>query len=208
MRPVRRASLLAETPHGVMLDCGDGVTCRVSLLAEGLARVLFLRGGAPRQKRTWMVPAPGAADVPWEGRDRMEEGAWPPPSVTRADGGLTLATAALTLRIQLDPFRLTWMRPDGQVFLADRPGMAWMLSRRGTAVAHYLAIGVKIALDLTRVGPILGRCKTQHLSRRINLKSCCGDFPPVSIWTASPDKPRRLLSGSGVVIWVVRLASI
>jgi len=139
MRPVRRASLLAETPHGVMLDCGDGITCRVSLLAESLARVLFLRGGAPRQKRTWMVPAPGAADVPWEGRDRTEEGAWPPPSVTRADGGLTLATAALTLRIQLDPFRLTWMRPDGQVFLADRPGMAWMLSRRGTAVAHYLA---------------------------------------------------------------------
>src|SRR3954470_22065958 len=45
-------------------------------------------------------------------------------------------------------------------------------------------IGVKIALDPARVGTILGRCKTQHLSRRINLKSCCGDFPPLSILTA------------------------
>ena len=52
-------------------------------------------------------------------------------------------------------------------------------------------IGVKIALDLAWVGPILGRCKTQHLSRRINLKSCCGGFPPLSILTAWPDKPRR-----------------
>src|SRR3954447_23803315 len=56
-------------------------------------------------------------------------------------------------------------------------------------------IGVKIALDPARVGTILGRCKTQHLSRRINLKSCCGDFPPLSILTASPDKPRRSSAG-------------
>jgi len=52
-------------------------------------------------------------------------------------------------------------------------------------------IGVKLALDPARVGTILGRCKTQHLSRRINLKSCCGGFPPLSILTAWPDKPRR-----------------
>src|SRR5215203_6271108 len=56
-------------------------------------------------------------------------------------------------------------------------------------------IGVKIALDPARVGTILGRCKTQHLSRRINLKSCCGDSPPLSILTASPDKPRRSSAG-------------
>src|SRR5215218_6722152 len=56
-------------------------------------------------------------------------------------------------------------------------------------------IGVKIALDPARVGTILGRCKTQHLSRRINLKSCCGDFPPLSILTASPDEPRRSSAG-------------
>jgi len=56
-------------------------------------------------------------------------------------------------------------------------------------------IGVKIALDPARVGTILGRCKTQHLSRRINLKGCCGDFPPLSILTASPDKPRRSSAG-------------
>ena len=139
MRPIRRATLQAETLHGVLLDCGEGITCRISLLGAGLARVLFLRDGAPRQPRTWMVPAPGAADVPWDGRDRMDEDAWPVPPITRGDGGLTLATTQFSVRIGLDPFRLQWMRPDGQVFLQDRPGMAWTFARRGTAVAHYLA---------------------------------------------------------------------
>lgn len=64
MRPVRRAALPAKTPHGVVLDCGDGIACRASLLAADLARMLFLHGGVPRQPRTWVVPAPGTADVP------------------------------------------------------------------------------------------------------------------------------------------------
>ncbi len=139
MRPIRSAILQAETPHGVLLDCGEGITCRISLLGADLARVLFLRDGATRQPRTWMIPAPGVADVPWEGRDRMDEDAWPVPSITRGDAGLTLATPQFGVRIGLDPFRLQWLRPDGQVFLQDRPGMAWMFARRGTAVAHYLA---------------------------------------------------------------------
>src|SRR3954463_10853416 len=56
-------------------------------------------------------------------------------------------------------------------------------------------IGVKIALDPARVGTILGRCKTQHLPGRIILRSCCGASPPLSILTASPDKPRRSSAG-------------
>ena len=138
MRPIRHATLLAETLQGVLLDCGDGVTCRISLLGDDLARVLVLRDGAPRQPRTWMVPAPGTADVPWEGRDRMDEAAWPPPAIVREEGGLVLRAAEFGVQIGLDPFRLQWMRPDGQVFLADRPGAAWMLARRGAAVAHYM----------------------------------------------------------------------
>jgi transposase len=81
---------------------------------------------------------------------------------------------------------LTALAPPAQTFRRGRDFAAWM---------GLTPIGVKIALDPARVGTILGRCKTQHLSRRINLKSCCGDFPPLSILTASPDKPRRSSAG-------------
>lgn len=139
MRPIRRARPLGETSHGLELDCGDGITCRISFLEDDLARVLVLRGGAPRQPRTWMVPAPGTADTPWEGRDRLDEGVWPAPSIAREEDGLVLHTARMGLRVQLDPFRLEWTLPDGRVFLADRPSAAYMLARRGEALGHYVA---------------------------------------------------------------------
>ena len=51
--------------------------------------------------------------------------------------GLLLQTAALGVRITLDPFRLEWLLPDGRVFLADRPSAACMLAHRTDALAHY-----------------------------------------------------------------------
>ncbi len=137
MRPIRRATVLNETPHGVLLDCGDGLTCQIIILGDAAARVLFLRGGAPRQPRTWMVPPPGAADTAWEGRDRLDLG--PPAAFTRADGGLTLRAAGFAVTVELDPFRLVWTRPGGAVFLADRPAMGVMLDRTGHRIGHYAA---------------------------------------------------------------------
>ena len=86
---VRHARLVKTTARGVTLDCGDALTCRISVLLPDLARVVFLRDGRIRQPRTWMVPAHGADDVPWEGRDRLDEGAWPatPFDVTQDDAG-------------------------------------------------------------------------------------------------------------------------
>ena len=145
MRPIRQAHVLRRTAHGVELECGDGLSCRVSLLHGHLGRVLMVRGGAVRQPRTWMVPAPGAADVPWEGRDRLDDAVWPvavsevdphPGPLPEGEGAVTLRSGLLSVRITLDPFRLEWSW-DGRVFLADRPGMAYMLARRTDALAHY-----------------------------------------------------------------------
>jgi alpha-glucosidase len=139
MRPIRRAALLAETAHGVELDCGDGIVCRISLLADDLGRVLFLRERKPRQPRSWMVLAPGEQDTPWEGRDRLDDSVWAPPALTREQGGLLLRAPGLGVRISLEPLRLEWLLPDGRVFLADRTGMPYMFAHRSDALAHYVA---------------------------------------------------------------------
>jgi alpha-glucosidase len=137
MKPIRHATLCQTTERGVILDCGDGITCRVSVLQPDLVRVLF-QDGAVKQPRTWMVPAHGAADVPWEGRDRLDETSWPAPAyrLTQDAKSITLATAALSVRIQLSPLALTWSLPDGTVFAADRSNHAYLF---GDRIRHHHA---------------------------------------------------------------------
>ena len=132
MKPIRSATLSQTTDRGVQLDCGDGITCRVSILRPDLVRVLFLEGGVPRQPRTWMVPADGAADVPWAGRDRLDESSWPtvPHELAQTPGTITLSTDALTVRIELAPLAFTWSLPDGTVFARDRSNHAYLFGQR------------------------------------------------------------------------------
>jgi alpha-glucosidase len=122
MKPVRTARLLAATPHGVELDCGGGITCRISLLQPDLGRVVYLRQGALRVGRTWAVPADGVADVPWEGRDRLDESSWPGGAVELDDRGheIVLTTPAMVVTVALAPFAITWALPDGRVFARER----------------------------------------------------------------------------------------
>jgi alpha-glucosidase len=140
MRPIRTAALQQETPHGLVLDCGEGITCRISLLPDGLARVLVTRASGLRQPRTWMVLAPGMSDTPWEGRDRSDETVWPVVPFTREQDAehITLRGEHLSVRITLAPFRLDWLLPDGRVFLADRSSMPYMLARSRETIAHYI----------------------------------------------------------------------
>ena len=138
MRPIRCATRARETPAGVELDCGDGLSCHIALLADGVGRVFFLRDGRPRQTRSWMVLRPGEADCPWDGHDRLE--ASPPlPGLVREEDGLLLRGPELAVRIGLAPLRLEWLAPDGRVFAADRPSMPYMLGHRTHAIAHYAA---------------------------------------------------------------------
>lgn len=140
MTPLRQARLGARTERGVLLEFGGGRTCRISLLGPALVRVLHLHHDAPRLRRTWTVLEPGADDTPWEGRDRMDESAWPVPEFTveEAAAGLLLRTAALTLDIALDPFGLTWKLPDGRIFAADRKH-GHEFARKRPELAHHMA---------------------------------------------------------------------
>lgn len=138
MTPIRAVRLAAITPSGAELDAGAGRTCRVSFLAPDLARVLWLRDGKPRQSRTWMVPAHGAADTEWQGRDRLDDSSFPTPplDVAATDDGLTLATPALVLHIAYSPFAMTWTLPDGRLLARDRPQGTLFAPAGGLAHAH------------------------------------------------------------------------
>jgi alpha-glucosidase len=131
MKPIRHAILASTDARGAAIDCGDGITCRLSVLAPDLVRVVFIRADGLRQDRTWMVPAHGTADVPWQGRDRLDVDAWPVPrvAITQDEGGVSLATDALRVTVAFSPFAITWALPDGTVFAADRAAHATQFGR-------------------------------------------------------------------------------
>ena len=141
MRPVRSATLAGTDARGIMLQCGDALTCRISVLRDDLVRVIFLRDGVPRQPRTWMVLEPGTRDVPWEGRDRLAEDNWPVPAwrLEQGEGHVSLHTAGLSLRVELGSLAMVWSLPDGRVFAQDRPAHAYVFGERQRTVRHCLA---------------------------------------------------------------------
>ena len=141
MKPILRARLQSRDISGFTLACEDGATFRIAALEPGLVRVTLLRDGRLRQKRTWAVPAFGQADTPWEGRDRLEEGAHPPvPSeVAVNDAEAVIATKALRLIVKLDPLRMDWALPDGTVFARDRDIQPYFLGQKTGAFRHAMA---------------------------------------------------------------------
>jgi len=155
MKPIRKATLQQITERGVVLDCGAGVTCLVSILGDGLARVVFLEG-ALKAPRTWSVPAPGSTDVPWEGRDRLDESAWPSGlhSLEQSAAALTLRSASLVLTIRLAPLALEWARPDGTVIAADRASQAYSFGTRGVQHAMARAMGDRFHGLGDKTGPV------------------------------------------------------
>jgi len=141
MKPLGNAKLAEVEPRGALLDCGPGVQCRINVLQPDLVRVLFLRDGKPRQPRTWMVPARGADDVPWQGRDRLDDSSWPQlqASIDTTDDAVRIATGALNLTAHLSPLHLEWSLPDGRNFARDRPKHPVMFGEGDTQLRHYFA---------------------------------------------------------------------
>lgn len=141
MKPIRQAALHATTPRGVVLDCGDGLTCHIAMLRPDLARVLFLRDDAAREPRSWMVPPYGAGDVPWEGRARRDDSSWPDCRhvLETFPDQLVLRTDAMAVRVRLSPFALAWSLPDGTLFAADRPTHPYLFGRVLPDVRHAFA---------------------------------------------------------------------
>jgi alpha-glucosidase len=134
VKPIRNAAQVGPTERGAVVHLDTrGMTVRISLMAADIVRVLFVREGGLRLDRTWTVVAHGENDVPWEGRDRLDESSWPVPDfeLRQADARAELVTHALSVEIGFSPFRLTWRLPDGRVFASDRPLHPYMLGPGG-----------------------------------------------------------------------------
>ena len=141
MKPIRRARLAATDARGLTLDCGAGAAMRIVALQDDLVRIILLRGGKVRQRRTWAVPAYGQDDTDWAGRDRLDDSSWPavPTEIAATPAQVSLATRALRLTVSLDAFRMDWALPDGTIFARDREAQPYGLGQRTHAFRHAMA---------------------------------------------------------------------
>jgi alpha-glucosidase len=139
MESLVAATFAGRVDHSLRFDFGSGWQCRIWALADDLVRVLFLRGRELKEPRTWMI-APGGADVPWEGRDRLDMSAFALRDfkVERATNEITVRTPALTILITLKPFGLRWLSRD-EAFAADRPTYSYQWSQHSGIVRHFMA---------------------------------------------------------------------
>ena len=138
MRPLVEASYAGRVEDSLRFDFASGWQCRAWVLADDLVRVLLLRNDELKEPRTWMV-APGGADVPWEGRDRLDTGAFTRPVLSPAEAQheITVATPALSFAVSLRPFGFRWLS-NGRQFASDRPTYSYQWSERGGAIRHYM----------------------------------------------------------------------
>ena len=139
MKPFTRASLAGRDDAGfVCFQFEDGWECRVYVLRDGVARVLFMRDRVLKEPRTWLV-TPDGDDVPWEGRDRLDATGFerPPFDVEASTSSVSIVAGALRVDATLDPFGLTWSI-GGQRLASDRPTYAYAWSARDPVLRHFV----------------------------------------------------------------------
>jgi alpha-glucosidase len=126
------------------LAADGGAVAHVFVLEEDILRLLVLPDGRLRHPRTWTV-APGAEDVPAEGRDRFDTAGFACPTYAcdAADPEfVVVATSRLRLTIELRGLRCRWdVRRDGAWFEAarDRPTQAYDFGWWDGTPRHHLA---------------------------------------------------------------------
>lgn len=146
MKPLKTFRLERRFEDGIDLRVDGRHLMTVFVLDEALFRVTLRKDGAFRLPRSWSVApelARGGADVPWQGRDRLDLSGHPCPPfmLEETEGGLRLETSVLRLDIAA-PLAFTWSarQADGNwaVFAEERPTGAVLLGLRDHAHAHFL----------------------------------------------------------------------
>ncbi|MFM0500410.1 glycoside hydrolase family 31 protein [Paraburkholderia caffeinilytica] len=104
-----RFSLFSHIDNHIVLTAQENCRIELFVLADDIIRVLVLPDGETHGPRTWSI-APGADDVPLEGRDRRDvSGFTPPPFALSSDTGhVVIETAHIRLTIELDGGFCAW----------------------------------------------------------------------------------------------------
>lgn len=115
---------------------------RVCVLEEHIVRVMVLPGGTLHHPRTWAI-APGAEDLPAEGRDRLDLSGFTQPAFlcSQTPNRVVIETAKIRLSINLVGFFCTWeVRHYGEwVYAAgDRPTQSYNFAWWDEKIYHYL----------------------------------------------------------------------
>ncbi|HJW41311.1 MAG TPA: TIM-barrel domain-containing protein, partial [Rhizomicrobium sp.] len=141
--PVFRVA--SRVGNHITLTSDGPAVAHVFVLEKNIFRALLLPGGVLKQTKSWAI-APGADDVPDDGRDRFDLSGFVLPGFTMAesDSVLVLATTLLRLTIRLRGFRCKWetwddYAQDWRVVLRDRPTQAYNFGWWDEKVHHYLA---------------------------------------------------------------------
>src|SRR5580692_3329001 len=98
-------AIAQKEPGHIVLAADNGAIAHIFVLEDDIVRVAVLPSGSWRMQKTWAV-APGADDVPLEGRDRLDLSGFSLPSYVRneTDGRLVIETAQIRLSIVLQGF--------------------------------------------------------------------------------------------------------
>jgi alpha-glucosidase len=133
----------AQDRGHVTLGEALGAVVHIFVLEDDIVRVAVLPDGGWKMPSTWAI-APGADDVPAEGRAREDVGGFSCPAYTlsEAKGILTIETARLRLSIKLAGFHCRWAMKvdDAWVPIArDRFTQAYDFGWWDGRVRHYLA---------------------------------------------------------------------
>ncbi|MDR3440993.1 glycoside hydrolase family 31 protein [Telmatospirillum sp.] len=135
-------SLAERTASHLTLGCPEGHVAHVFVLEEDIIRVMVLPGGTIRAPRTWAI-APGADDVPTDGRDRFDLAGFTCPtfSLEQTAERIVIATAQLRLTIALSGLFCQWETMVGgawRVAASDRPTQNYNFGLWDDRVYHYL----------------------------------------------------------------------
>jgi len=145
MTPLRVASLLQHSNGCVDVSFTSGWRCRISIVTEGVGRVLFTPPDGLREPRTWAIAPTGHVDASdTEGQLRTELFPASVGTVVTSANGRSIRIASDTLRadIRLEPFGLAWEQFDGNAWLAcchDRPSYGYAAEKRSGQINHWQA---------------------------------------------------------------------
>jgi alpha-glucosidase len=142
MTPLRSARVEAIDNGQITLSFDSGWRCAITIVAEGIGRVLFTPPTGLREPMTWAIRPEGATVDEWRGADRTKLFSELIGSVTRDGKSLTIFSQTLRAKVALEPFAIAWEQWDGSAWLtccADRPSYAYSAGTKSGTVAHWQA---------------------------------------------------------------------
>ena len=144
MKPLRTATVVSTDVGKIALAVEGGWTCAISIVADGIGRVLFTSPEGLREPRTWAIAPATAHPSPLpqgeRGQNRAGLFASSVADVTHVESSLTISSAKLRAEITLEPFTLTWEQFDGKAWLlccSDRPSYAYAAGAKSGAITHW-----------------------------------------------------------------------